>query len=49
MDFQLDQKHEMARRLFQQFAENEVKPHARTVPAREYREDGKVRIPRNSV
>ena len=28
MDFQLDQKHEMARSLFKEFAENEVKPHA---------------------
>ena len=26
MDFQLDQKHEMARRLFKEFAETEVKP-----------------------
>lgn len=28
MDFQLDKKHQMARRLFQEFAEKEVKPHA---------------------
>ena len=26
MDFQLDKKHQMARRLFREFAENEVKP-----------------------
>nr|MCR4604558.1 acyl-CoA dehydrogenase family protein [Eubacterium sp.] len=26
MDFTLDKKHEMARQLFQDFAENEVKP-----------------------
>ncbi|MCR5671087.1 MAG: acyl-CoA dehydrogenase [Butyrivibrio sp.] len=28
MDFQLDQQHEMARALFREFAEKEVKPHA---------------------
>ena len=28
MDFQLDQQHEMARALFKEFAEKEVKPHA---------------------
>ncbi len=28
MDFQLDQQHEMARALFKEFAENEVKPNA---------------------
>ena len=28
MDFQLDQQHEMARSLFRDFAEKEVKPHA---------------------
>ncbi|MCH4193107.1 MAG: acyl-CoA dehydrogenase [Butyrivibrio sp.] len=28
MDFQLDQQHEMARSLFREFAEKEVKPHA---------------------
>ena len=28
MDFQLDEKHEMARSLFRDFAEKEVKPHA---------------------
>ncbi|MBQ3797686.1 MAG: acyl-CoA dehydrogenase family protein, partial [Butyrivibrio sp.] len=28
MDFQLDQQHEMARSLFKEFAEKEVKPHA---------------------
>jgi len=28
MDFQLDQQHEMARTLFKEFAEKEVKPHA---------------------
>ena len=28
MDFTLDKKHEMARDLFKQFAETEVKPHA---------------------
>ncbi len=28
MDFQLDNKHEMARNLFREFAEKEVKPHA---------------------
>lgn len=26
MDFSLDKKHEMARTLFKEFAENEVKP-----------------------
>jgi len=31
MDFTLDKKHEMARELFQQFAENEVKPLAQEV------------------
>ena len=29
MDFTLDKKHEMARELFKNFAENEVKPLAR--------------------
>ena len=28
MDFQLDKAHEMARSLFREFAEKEVKPHA---------------------
>ena len=42
MDFQLDQKHEMARRLFQQFAENEVKPHAIEV-------DEEERFPRENI
>ena len=28
MDFGLDKKHEMARSLFKEFAENEIKPHA---------------------
>ena len=28
MDFALDKKHEMARTLFREFAENEVKPFA---------------------
>ena len=31
MDFNLDMKHRMARDLFQQFAENEAKPHAQEV------------------
>ena len=31
MDFTLDKKHEMARDLFRQFAENEVKPLAQEV------------------
>ena len=32
MDFTLDKKHEMARDLFRQFAENEVKPLALQFP-----------------
>ena len=37
MDFTLDQKHEMARDLFKQFAETEVKPLAqdRGIPSRD--------------
>ena len=31
MDFTLDKKHEMARSLFREFAENEVKPLAQEV------------------
>ena len=31
MDFSLDKKHEMARTLFRDFAENEVKPLAQEV------------------
>ena len=31
MDFTLDKKHEMARSLFKEFAENEVKPLAQEV------------------
>ena len=31
MDFSLDKKHEMARNLFQEFAETEVKPLAQEV------------------
>ena len=31
MDFMLDKKHEMARTLFREFAENEVKPLAQDV------------------
>ena len=31
MDFGLDKKHEMARSLFKEFAENEVKPLAQEV------------------
>ena len=31
MDFALDKKHEMARALFKEFAENEVKPLAQDV------------------
>ena len=31
MDFGLDKKHEMARSLFREFAENEVKPLAQEV------------------
>ncbi len=31
MDFCLDKKHEMARTLFKEFAENEVKPLAQEV------------------
>ena len=31
MDFSLDKKHEMARSLFKDFAENEVKPLAQEV------------------
>ena len=31
MDFGLDKKHEMARTLFKEFAENEVKPLAQEV------------------
>ncbi len=31
MDFSLDKKHEMARTLFREFAENEVKPLAQEV------------------
>ena len=42
MDFQLDQKHEMARRLFQEFAENEVKPNAIEV-------DEDERFPRENI
>ena len=33
MDFTLDKKHEMARSLFREFAENEVKPLAQEVDA----------------
>ena len=31
MDFKFDKQHEMAQRLFQEFAENEVKPLAQEV------------------
>ncbi len=36
MDFTLDQKHEMARDLFKQFAETEVKPLARRLTRQRY-------------
>ena len=37
MDFGLDKKHEMARSLFKDFAENEVKPLAQEVDETEFR------------
>jgi butyryl-CoA dehydrogenase len=42
MDFQLDKKHEMARRLFREFAEKEVKPLAQEIDETE-------RFPRETV
>lgn len=36
MDFMLDKKHEMARTLFREFAENEVKPLAQDVDETEH-------------
>ncbi len=36
MDFTLDQKHEMARDLFKQFAETEVKPLAQETDEQRY-------------
>ena len=40
MDFTLSKKHEMARTLFKEFAENEVKPLAQETDENIYREDG---------
>lgn len=42
MDFNLDKKHEMARSLFQEFAENEVKPLAKEI-------DEEERFPRETI
>lgn len=36
MDFTLSKKHEMARQLFKEFAENEVKPLAQEVDETEH-------------
>ena len=38
MDFTLSKKHEMARTLFKEFAENEVKPLAQEIEAPEKRQ-----------
>ena len=42
MDFSLDKKHEMARTLFRDFAENEVKPLAQEVDETEVFPQGTV-------
>ena len=42
MDFSLDKKHEMARSLFRDFAENEVKPLAQEVDETEVFPQGTV-------
>ena len=42
MDFGLDKKHEMARTLFKEFAENEVKPLAQEVDETEVFPQGTV-------
>ena len=47
MDFGLDKKHEMARTLFKEFAENEVKPLAQEVDETEVSQEQQLKKWRN--